>query len=219
MSPKAKPRNRLRERLWTLLFTLLVTLVFGSGVSFVHVVTQDRVRVNEALFLRRAVRAATGLPKVADTELPAWFDSAVTVLVTNSHYRVEAPKDKEPPVDVFIRSGAGLWGRIEAAVGVTQSDDGPALAGVAFLDQNETPGLGARITEEWFTTQVRGKRGTIRLVAEDTRSEAPDEIDAITGATVTSTAVRDIFNRVLSQDAATRSATERSAPDGQDERR
>jgi len=171
------------------------------------------------IFLRRAVRAATGLPKLADSELPAWFDAAVTVVATNGHYRVAAPEEEQPPVDVFIRSGAGLWGRIDAAVGVINSDDGPTLAGVAFLDQNETPGLGARITEDWFTAQVRGKRGTIRLVPEKTRSEAPDEIDAITGATVTSTAVRDIFNRVLSQDAVTRSAIERSTPDGQEERR
>jgi Na+-transporting NADH:ubiquinone oxidoreductase subunit C len=220
-SPK-KPRSRTRERAWTLFFMLAVTLGFGSVVSWLHVSTQDRVRENEKLFLRRALRAAAGLPKLPDSELPAWVAAAVTP-VTNmatAYYNVRTSDDAAvPPVSVFERAGAGLWGQIRAAVGISASPEGPRLTGVAVLEQGETPGLGARIDEPWFAEQLRGKHGILKLVPEDTRSEKPDEIDGITGATITSAAVRDILNRVLSEDAAAISPTERSAPDGQDERR
>jgi Na+-transporting NADH:ubiquinone oxidoreductase subunit C len=213
----------VRERAWTLFFMLAVTVVFGSAVSALHVATQARVRENGTLFLRRAVRAAAGLPKLPDAELPAWFASAVAP-VTNAarpHYEVRLSGEASAPrVRVFERAGAGLWGTIRAAVGVAEGADGPNLSGVAILEQQETPGLGARIDEPWFAEQLRGKRGTLRLVPEGTRSPEADEIDGITGATITSAAVRDILNRVLSEDAAAATPPlERSAPDGQDERR
>lgn len=215
MSPAPKKRSRTRERLWTVTFTLMVTLVFGSGVSLVHVATQERVRENEALFLRRAVRAAAGLPSLPDADLPAWFTAAVRE-TGSGHYVVEAA-DGMPgwggPVHVFLRAGAGLWGQIQAAVGVS---GGPALRGVAILEQNETPGLGARIAEPWFAAQLAGKRGSLRLVPEGTRSTKADEIDAITGATITSAAVRDILNRVLAEDATALTPTERTPSNGQD---
>jgi Na+-transporting NADH:ubiquinone oxidoreductase subunit C len=96
---------------------------------------------------------------------------------------------------VHIRTGAGLWGTITAAVGL--DDSGRAVSGISFLKQNETPGLGARIDEPWFKAQFKGKTGPFRMVPEGTRSTAPDEFDAITGATVTSTAVRDMLNGML----------------------
>lgn len=217
MTAAAHPRSRLRERLRILGFTLAVTLVFGSGVSFVQVATQPRVRRNEALHLRRAVRAAAGLPALSDVELPAWFETAVRETAPG-RYRVCDPGGGASEVRVFVEAGAGLWGRIRAAVGVSGSAP-PRLAGLALLEQNETPGLGARIAEPWFAEQLRGKSGPLRLVPEGTRSARPDEIDAITGATITSVAVRDLLNRVLSCEAAAPPAAERRASDGQEPRR
>jgi Na+-translocating ferredoxin:NAD+ oxidoreductase RnfG subunit len=60
---------------------------------------------------------------------------------------------------------------------------------------NETPGLGARIDEAWFLRQLAGRRPPLSLAPEGTRSPEPGRIDAITGATITSAAVRDILNR------------------------
>ena len=59
------------------------------------------------------------------------------------------------------------------------------FSGVAIVSQNETPGLGARIEEAWFTAQFQGKRAPFSMVEEGT-ADADNEIDAITGATRTS---------------------------------
>ncbi len=216
-----KPRpSRLRERVWTVSFMLVLTLFFGSGVSALHVLTLERVMQNELLFLRRAVRAAVGLPVLEDEPLRAWFEASVDTDAAPV-FRVRDEDFEGAERLVVERSQAGLWGGIRAVVGLALDDEGPFVTGVAFLDHNETPGLGARIEEAWFREQLRGKRGTLRLVPEGTRLEgrpSDNEIDAITGATVTSTAVRDLLNRALSEDAV-RLTGERSADDGHDARR
>ena len=68
-----------------------------------------------------------------------------------------------------------------------------AITGIKVAFQQETPGLGTKIeeikgkdTEPWFQKQFRGKRGEQLVVV---RSEDPDAIEAITGATISSTAV------------------------------
>ncbi|MDC7246170.1 MAG: FMN-binding protein, partial [Sphaerochaetaceae bacterium] len=91
------------------------------------------------------------------------------------------------------RTGAGLWGPITIVVGFV---DESTLSGVSILSQNETPGLGARIEEPWFTAQFSGKSGPFTFVEEGTAS-ADDEIDSITGATRTSQAFRTIINSVI----------------------
>ncbi|MDA3833973.1 MAG: FMN-binding protein, partial [Spirochaetales bacterium] len=60
--------------------------------------------------------------------------------------------------------------------------------------QNETPGLGARIEEDWYQNQFSGKRGPFTMVKEG-EADGPQEINAITGASRTSEAMLNIMNR------------------------
>lgn len=75
----------------------------------------------------------------------------------------------------FKASGDGYSSEIEAMAGL--SKDG-AITKIKILSQNETPGLGTRVTEPSFLGQFTGKnlRGL-------------NEVQAITGATISSTAV------------------------------
>jgi Na+-transporting NADH:ubiquinone oxidoreductase subunit C len=70
------------------------------------------------------------------------------------------------------------------------------LTGIEFIKQNETPGLGGRITESWFKEQFRGKRWPLTVVPEGDPA-GDQEFQAITGATNTTNAVRDILNNRL----------------------
>jgi Na+-transporting NADH:ubiquinone oxidoreductase subunit C len=79
-------------------------------------------------------------------------------------------------------------------VGLDESMD--TLTGIEIIDQNETPGLGGRITEDWFTTQFRGKRGPLNVVPEgETTSE--QQFQAITGASYSTAAIKNIVNKTL----------------------
>ena len=69
----------------------------------------------------------------------------------------------------------GYSGAIEAVVGLTLNLE---IADIKIISQNETPGLGSRITEKPFLGQFKGK--TV---------DGVPEIHAIAGATVSSSAL------------------------------
>lgn len=73
----------------------------------------------------------------------------------------------------------GYGGAIELLVGI---DAKGAVSGLKVLNHRETPGLGANITGDKFLGQFKGKKAGDQL-------EAKKDIDAISGATISSRAV------------------------------
>ncbi|NNM67089.1 MAG: FMN-binding protein [Spirochaetales bacterium] len=90
-------------------------------------------------------------------------------------------------------TGPGLWGNVTLAVGVNQ--DSSQIEGVQVLYNVETPGLGGRINEKGFQAQFANLTPIDGQVEFNPNGQKkPDGFDAITGATITSTAVKDIIN-------------------------
>lgn len=90
--------------------------------------------------------------------------------------------------------GKGLWGTMRALV--TISNDLSQIKDFAIYEQMETPGLGARIEEEWYRTQFRGKRMiengktlSFELIPEDQVPTTDNQLRKVTGATITSNSV------------------------------
>ncbi len=180
-----------------------LTLALIACVSALYLATADRVRRNADLLLQRAVMEVAGVPAPArPAEVAAWFERCVEAEPAGSRtsFRVRDGASGETLALAFVCTGRGLWGPITAVAGV--APDRRAFREFRILEQNETPGLGARIAEAWFMGQTLGKRGPLTLVPEGARSQAPTEIDAITGATVSSTAVRDMLNGVWREQCA-----------------
>lgn len=91
---------------------------------------------------------------------------------------------------VFTASGAGYGGDVAVMTGVDM--DG-VVTNIEITSINETPGLGMRAQEESFLSQYIGKSGSLTV----SKTAAGDEIQALTGATITSTAVTDAVNAAL----------------------
>jgi len=94
---------------------------------------------------------------------------------------------------VFLVSAKGLWSTIKLLVAI--DPDFSNYLGIKIINQGETPGLGARITEDWFQEQFTGKRFhqgdkfiKLQMIEEGEDPEA-DQVSQITGATVSSKAV------------------------------
>lgn len=177
-------------RVFPVLFMAAVTFVCLAVVSGIHVSTEDLVRLNEEAFLRRAILEAAGIDYPEDDPEGVLEVYEQRVTKENSWYRVTLEDDETGYV--LPITGAGLWGAIELKLGFRE--DLEEMTGISVLSHNETPGLGARIEEKWFTEQFRGRRGPFEMVAEGTADE-DHEIDGITGATRTTEAVGDIINR------------------------
>ena len=101
---------------------------------------------------------------------------------------VEEPVAEAIPENVVTASAQGFGGpvAVEAAF-----DEAGKITYIKIGDDNfaETPGLGARALEDEFQAQFIGKQMPLTL----------DGIDAIAGATVTSTAVVDALNKAYEQ--------------------
>jgi electron transport complex protein RnfG len=81
----------------------------------------------------------------------------------------------------FIATGSGYGGDISILVAL---DDTETVKGIIILSQQETPGIGARITGNEFTGQFGGLDiNDINLMQNG------GQIDGLTGATISSTAV------------------------------
>ena len=186
-----------KERIYPILFMILVTVVFISVVSGIYLSTEDLVLLNESLFEKKAVLYAAGI-EVADDdgqEVESTYNSRVKPVETSigTVYEILGTNGSRQGL-VINQTGPGLWGEITAVVGFDTS--GKKLTGVDFTKQNETPGLGARIMEDWFREQFRGKTPPFTTVPEGTAA-GEKEFDAITGATRTSDGVLGIMNNSL----------------------
>ncbi|SFM49100.1 RnfABCDGE type electron transport complex subunit G [Thermodesulforhabdus norvegica] len=83
-------------------------------------------------------------------------------------------------------AASGYGGPVEVMVGF--KPDG-TLVGIGIMRHSETPGLGARVTEDVFTSQFRDKTPPIKLSAQG------GTINAVSGATISSTAVVTAVNQ------------------------
>jgi electron transport complex protein RnfG len=81
----------------------------------------------------------------------------------------------------FLAIGKGYGGDINILVGLS---DETTVKGIKIISQTETPGLGTRITEPFFTDQFVG----IDINDIDLSSDG-GKVDAITSSTISSSAV------------------------------
>lgn len=90
--------------------------------------------------------------------------------------------------------GPGLWGSIDGYLGI--KSDLKTVTGIEFIKQEETPGLGGRIAEPEYKEQFRNLDISDSSSGEIVINKpAPGgNIDAITGATQTSTFVTNMIN-------------------------
>jgi len=88
-------------------------------------------------------------------------------------------------------SQRGYGGAMQVMVGI---DAGGAFTGASILSHSETPGLGAEAAKPFFIEQYIGKTAPLSVVKSVNPGET--EIQAVTGATITSRAVTNAVNSV-----------------------
>lgn len=97
-------------------------------------------------------------------------------------------------------SPEGYGGEISMIVGIKKDC---TVSGVKIISMSETPGLGAKAQDESFLSQFAGKNENISLVKG---GSSDNSIVAITGATVTSTAIVAGVKEALSKVPVTKGA-------------
>ncbi len=159
--------------------TVVTLLAFAAVVAFLLGLVNDVTAENIAKHKADKTMAAM------ETVLPAGEYSQVIYEGDPSVASVYRAGDAGWIVEV---TPSGFGGLIDMMVGVDKSG---AVTGVSIVSMSETSGLGANASRESFRSQYVGKTGSVKLKKQG------GEIDALTGATVTSTAVTKGVNTAL----------------------
>lgn len=96
---------------------------------------------------------------------------------------------------VVKTNGQGYADTIELLVGL--SADLGTITGLFVLDQKETPGLGNKIVTDAWRSQFIDAPADRSLEVVKTGASRPGEIDAVTGATISSRSVSAMINTAI----------------------
>jgi electron transport complex protein RnfG len=182
---------------WRLITTLAVAgALAGLLIVAVYQWAQPQILENRARVLREAVQEVLGSP-----------DRVETLYVT------DGALSREPPAGVDTTTADRLFLGYDGngnVIGAAISGEKPGyqdvislifgydptsgeVLGMRVLESKETPGLGDKIYKDSaFVAEFNGVEAPIEGVKDG--GDEPDEVDMITGATISSEAVIDIIN-------------------------
>ena len=182
---------------YTIIFTFITAFFFVTILALTNEGTRKTTELNQELAEKRAFLNILGIEYEEAADIIAAYDSRITEETIKGVTLYKARVEGETRTAVRF-SGPGLWGTITGALGV--KSDLSRIVGIEIIDQNETPGLGGRITETWFTKQFEGEKiinNRILIRGSGDNSRENGLVDAITGASRTSQAMETIINNSI----------------------
>ena len=166
-----------------IILVLSLVGVFSAGIlSFFELLATQKIAQNQRKEIEEAiVRIAPATKKVERLK---------------DYYKV-FDKDNRLLGYIFLTEGQGYQGPIKILFGIEPNLE--KLLGIEIISSQETPGLGAKITTDSFRGQFRGLEVLPYIEYTKKKSTKPNQIQAITGATVSSRSVVNILNKKILQ--------------------
>lgn len=168
-----------------------VGLVSGGILASVGILTKDRIALNKQKEIEEAILLV----------LPGTQSSTV-VFKEEDLTIYEGMDAADNPIGyAVLTKGTGFQDLISMMVGTDAELS--RIRRLTILEQKETPGLGAKITSQeaflqfWEDKDVSGPLSLRKPAAGSREDLAPNEVNTITGATISSQKVLEIVNRSL----------------------
>jgi Na+-translocating ferredoxin:NAD+ oxidoreductase subunit G len=183
---------------------LSLAVFFGASLAGVHLRLGPRIEANKTNESRQRIpeiilgSAQAGESTAQGRSLlvkPHTFSvESGTRKISYSAYEVRHP-DGELAGWVVKASGQGYADRIELLIGFAPLGD--TITGIFVLDQKETPGLGNKIIGIEWREQFAAMKTTQPIMVTKSGAKRANEVDAITGATISSRSVAQIVNTTI----------------------
>jgi Na+-transporting NADH:ubiquinone oxidoreductase subunit C len=178
----------MNEKVKMIVFVLVLGSVLTTALVSVNALTKPLVDKNRERKLHKSVLDAFGIEFTKDR-----IDQ---VFEANVETRTRDDKDfyvtRNGEV-AFVISGSGVWGPIEGAFAVMP--DLKTIKGITIIHQKETPGLGGRIAEAEFLDRFKNKKILPELlILPPGKASGENQVDGITGATLSCKAFEEILN-------------------------
>jgi H+/Na+-translocating ferredoxin:NAD+ oxidoreductase subunit G len=168
----------------------LITIISGGVLAVLDSYTKPRIEAYKTEAKNEAVSDV--LPK----------DVKIETIVKNDQTYYKASKNNEIVGYAFQVSGGGYQSELVLMVGVNA--DFSEIIAAKILSQVETPGLGTKIENDpsnkedptWFIDQFKELTVEPEIIyVKNVKPSKKNEIQAITGATISSAAIVDILNK------------------------
>lgn len=165
----------------------LIGIVAGGSLSLVNNWAAPKIALNQKAETERAIFLVHLDGKRYDEIKNTGFEV----------YKVFDEKDSSVGYSL-VYAGNGFQGKIKLMIGLTE--DLNKITSIEVLEQSETPGLGTKILEPPYKDQYNGliPVPSIKLV-KGVEPSNPNEVKAITGATISSRSVVAIVNEGVSK--------------------
>ncbi len=221
----AKKGLNTNSNVYTILYSAVMVVVVAFLLVFVsqtlkarqdaNIVNDTKQQILSALNLRDLPDVAGTYSKVIKADALMQKDGQLAEYKGqfNTTYKSEFDKGN---LHVFVAdvdgqtkyiipmNGLGLWGTIWGYIAL--NEDRSTVYGVYFSHASETPGLGGEIAGLKFQNRFPGKQVVngnevgLKVVKYGKAVQGSQyEIDGVTGATITSTGVNTMINKVLSE--------------------
>ncbi len=185
----------MKSTLHTLLFAAVLGVVCSTLLVTANLFTAPYQEANRKADQVRNYLAALDVPipeNASASDLIAIFERTIRPVRQGGLERYEyRPEGADAPQAVAVAfAGPGVWGPIEGVLAL--EPDMARIRGIRFFKQEETPGLGGEIATEGFLKRFNEKQivaadGTPGFrVRKPGAADGPNEVDGITGATMTS---------------------------------
>ncbi len=170
---------------------LLITLIAGVLLGVVNSVTRGPIAEQARKEAEEARRAA--FPEAVSFEESTAAIPEDYAIIKSVYTALDADGSEIGIVASVVTKGYSSGLNLTVGVGA----DG-TVKGVIVGSHGETPGLGAKAAEEKFRGQYTGIPYSEPLTVVKNPPSADNEVQAITGATITSRGVTDAVNTVAS---------------------
>lgn len=179
----------------------VITLVAGLALGVVQDITADPIAQQEAKAKEEAYKAVfadadsfEAILTAEDADLESCLDeNGYTAQTINEVMMAKDASGNELGYAFTVTTSEGYGGDIKFAMGI--KDDG-TLNGISILSISETAGLGMRATTDGFKNQFKDKN-VEKFTYTKTGAQSDDEIDALSGATITTNAMTNGVNAGL----------------------
>jgi electron transport complex protein RnfG len=177
---------------------IVMALVVGAALAGLHATLNERIQANAEA---EALSGVPGLVSGADAVQSARTRPEEIAVArpdgTRAVYKVYRALDKDGrQVGWAVKAaGEGFAGTIELLLGLDAQAD--TLVGLVVLAQKETPNLGERIKQDEFRGRLAGKKTDAPLIVVKGPPKAQNQVQAISGATISSRSVCAIVNAAV----------------------
>lgn len=199
----------MKGNTYTILYSGLLALVCASLLTMASVTLKPYQDANAKAKEQRTILRALGVSMPAEAssqQLLEIYNQNVTESTVAGRTAYNYNHPSEGKLTAFAFTGPGVWGPIKGLLALKA--DLRTIYRMAIYKQEETPGLGGNIEKEDFQGLFRGKQivgpqGKAGLeITLPGKANAANEINGISGATLTGDKLEQVLNKLIADVAA-----------------